>query len=58
MVEGPGGRTEAWVLRARDGGQMTAEYLIDKRTGMELGYSVGPMVQRLGGDCSGMARSE
>lgn len=57
-VEGPDGPTEAWVLRARDGGQMTVEYLIDKRTRMELGYSAGPMVQRLGGDCSGMAPSE
>jgi len=57
-VDGPEGPTEAWVLRAGDGGQMTVEYLIDKRTRMELGYSAGPMVQRLDGDCSGMGRSE
>ncbi|HEV7227190.1 hypothetical protein [Brevundimonas sp.] len=57
-VEGPAGTTEAWVLRATDGGRMTTEYLIDKQTRMELGYSAGPMVQRLGGDCSGMTPSE
>jgi len=57
-VEGPEGPTEAWVLRASDGGQMTVEYLIDKRTRMELGYSAGPMVQRPGGDCSGMGPSQ
>jgi hypothetical protein len=53
-VATPTGRVDAWVVEAGDDPSRLARYLIAKRTGAELGYSAGDMVQRIGGDCRGM----
>lgn len=52
-VETPDGPVDAWVVEAGDGSGRTTIYLISKNDHAELGYSAGPFVQRLGGDCSG-----
>jgi hypothetical protein len=53
-VDTPGGKADAWVVSAGDDPKQPARYLIAKRTGEELGYSGPGMVQKIGGDCSGM----
>ncbi len=52
-IETSTGPVDAWVLEAGDGSGRTTTYLIAKDDHAELGYSAGPFVQRLGGDCSG-----
>jgi len=57
-VETPTGPVDAWVLEAGDGSGRTTTYFIAKTSHAELGYSAGPFVQRLGGDCSGFPALE
>ena len=52
FVQTPGGIEDAWIVEAGGGSGAATTYWIAKRDHAELGYSTGPIVQRLGGDCS------
>jgi hypothetical protein len=52
LVPTPGGVVDAWVVEADDGTGAATTYRIAKNDHAELGYSTGPIEQRLGGDCS------
>jgi hypothetical protein len=55
-VQTPGGPRAAWLVDASTDGKPPARYRIAKDDGTELGYSGGPVVSRLGGDCSGFPK--
>ena len=50
-VDTPSGKVAAWILEAGSDPAKLARYSIAKATRQELGYSVGPNGQRLGGGC-------
>ena len=52
FVPTPRGAVDAWVVEADGGSGSTTTYWIAKSDHAELGYSTGPIEQRLGGDCS------
>lgn len=52
MVDTPAGPVEAWILEAGVDPAQLATYHIATDDRRELGYAMGPMQQRLGGDCS------
>ena len=53
-VETPAGKVAAWTVRVGDDPAKAVTYLIDQKTGDELGTRAGPFATRLGGDCSGL----
>jgi hypothetical protein len=50
----PSGPVEAWRVDAGADAAHRVTYLIEKRTGAELGTRAGKFATRLGGDCSGI----
>lgn len=50
------GDEDAWVVEATSDGQRKVRYLIGKASHAELGYSGSGFSQKVGGDCSGIAK--
>ena len=53
-VDTPSGPVAAWDVDAGADATQRVTYLIDKKTGAELGTRAGKFATRLGGDCSGI----
>ncbi len=53
-IETPAGKAAAWTVKVGDDPAKSVTYLIDKKTGDELGTRAGAFGTRLGGDCSGL----
>ena len=53
-VTTPSGPVEAWAVDAGADAEQRVTYLLDKKTGAELGTRAGKFATRMGGDCSGV----
>lgn len=54
IVDTPSGKVAAWTVDVGSDPKPIATYLIDKKSGAELGARAGGFETRLGGDCGGM----
>ncbi|MES2096288.1 MAG: hypothetical protein V4459_05980 [Pseudomonadota bacterium] len=54
IVDTPSGKVAAWTVDVGTDPKRIVTYLIDKKSGAELGTRAGGFETRLGGDCRGM----